>query len=394
MKILTGIYGPYPFNKYGTATVYPFPYGGMEHQTMVTQHRYWILDRGDEGFVHEMGHHWFGDLITCATWADIWINEGGATLTEAIYAGELNGKEGYNSSIRGKINFYFKRNSNNSGSPIYAVPLNRFFGVDSYLIYDKAAIVMHLLKLNVGDDQFYKILNEIFEAWKYKSITTADFEQEWIIRTENSLVDIELFFDQWVYGAGHPEYTIESKITNVMNEEYQFEIKLNQIHSNAMGINGFVPNVFTTPIRIITKNEDRSDTTEVLLNDKKEQVYPLTLDYIPTEISLDEMTTLHALSESTITSAESQGQLSQLQIYPNPVSNGYSNLYLPLENSTNNLTIKLLDLQGNTIKEVFDGINDGKNIVYNIYTNNLAKGIYFVMIDLNGEKQMKKLIVN
>ena len=394
MKILTEKYGPYPFNKYGTATVYPFPYGGMEHQTMVTQHRYWILDRGDVGFVHEMGHHWFGDLITCATWADIWINEGGATITEAIYANELYGIEGYNNSIRGKINFYFKRNSNNSGSPIYAVPLNRFFGADSYLIYDKAAIVMHLLKQNIGDEQFYRILNEIFEEWKYKSITTAEFLKEWTDRTESSLVDMDLFFDQWVYGAGHPEYTIESKLNQVVEDEYQFNIKLKQIHSEVIGINGLVPDVFVTPIRIITESESRSDTTEILINDKIEQDFSLNLDYIPTDIYLDEMTTLHKLSESIITSAETDVHFSDMQLYPNPVSSGYSNLYVPIENTTTNLNIQLVDLQGNVVNEIFEGINDGKNINYMINTNNLATGIYFVVIDLNGSKQLKKLIVN
>ena len=394
MKILTDLYGPYPFNKYGTATVYPFPYGGMEHQTMVTQHRYWIQDRGDVGFVHEMGHHWFGDLITCATWADIWINEGGATITEAIYANELYGIEEYNNSIRGKINFYFRRNSNNSGSPIYAVPLNRFFGADSYLIYDKAAIVMHLLKLNIGDEQFYRILNEIFEKWKYKSITTAEFLKEWTDRTESSLIDMDLFFDQWVYGSGHPEYTIESKLTQVIDDEYQFNIKLKQIHSEVIGINGFVPDYFVTPIRIITENENTSDTTEILINDKIEQDFSLSLDYIPTDIYLDEMTTLHKLSESLITSTETNEQFSEIKLYPNPVSSGHSNLYLPIENITNNLTINLIDLQGTVIEEIFNGINDGKNINYKINTNNLSTGIYFVVIDLNGKKELRKLIVN
>ncbi len=393
MQILTDNYGPYPFVKYGTATVYPFPYGGMEHQTMVTQHRFWIQDLGDAGFVHEMGHHWFGDLITCATWADIWFQEGGATLTEAIYFGDLYGYNNYVSAMRNKINYYFRKNSNNSSGPIYAVPINKFFGDDSYLIYDKAAIVFHLLKQNVGDDQFFAILQQIFEEWKYKSITTAEFEQEWIDRVENPIVDIETFFEQWVYGAGHPEYEMDAELLNIENDEYQFRIDLTQVqryHSQ----NSQVSDLFITPIRIITTNENRTDTTEILLNDKIEQSFNLTLDYIPTDIYLDELTTLHQLNETTATSAETDNQLTEIELYPNPISSGNANLFVPLKNTMNNLSIKLIDTQGRTLQNIFDGINDGKSINYKINADKLTTGIYFVVINLNGKRKMRKLIVN
>ena len=82
IKVFSGLYGQYPFihEKYGQAQ---FGWsGGMEHQTITS------LSEFDEDLeAHELSHHWFGDKVTCADWQDIWLNEGFATYSEAVYFG-------------------------------------------------------------------------------------------------------------------------------------------------------------------------------------------------------------------------------------------------------------------------------------------------------------------
>ena len=88
-------FGRYPYQTYGHVAVSPVPFGGMEHQTMTTVNRRWLVGDQELGYAHEVAHQWIGDEVTCATWADIWLNEGGATWGEALWAEHYAGNPGY-----------------------------------------------------------------------------------------------------------------------------------------------------------------------------------------------------------------------------------------------------------------------------------------------------------
>ncbi|HMK39102.1 MAG TPA: M1 family metallopeptidase, partial [Bacteroidota bacterium] len=83
------LFGPYPWDKYGMCSVTPFAYGGMEHQTITTIHE--ALQTNEDVVVHELAHQWWGDLVTCGTWADIWLNESFATYSEGLWRETLGG---------------------------------------------------------------------------------------------------------------------------------------------------------------------------------------------------------------------------------------------------------------------------------------------------------------
>ncbi|MCX6163963.1 MAG: M1 family aminopeptidase, partial [Ignavibacteriae bacterium] len=146
-------FGEYPFEKNGFATIQSgagFTWGGMENQTLVSLcPNCWT----ETTVIHEFAHMWFGDLVTCGTWADVWLNEGFATFMEAIWAERTGGYSSYKAIINAKRNYYLY---NNSGFPLY-VPawVNWTPGNDSLynvgIIYNKGACVLHLLRYALGD---------------------------------------------------------------------------------------------------------------------------------------------------------------------------------------------------------------------------------------------------
>src|SRR4029079_11279931 len=104
---LTGV--PFPYNKYDQTIVAEFQFGGMENITATTMADTEIfladVDLFREGIVvdlvsHELAHSWFGDLVTCRNWAELWLNEGFATYMEAAYREKVNGRDDYIKAIR------------------------------------------------------------------------------------------------------------------------------------------------------------------------------------------------------------------------------------------------------------------------------------------------------
>lgn len=394
MDILVDNYGTYPFATYGTVSVFPFPYGGMEHQTMVTQNRYWLNDEQDAGFVHEMGHHWFGNSMTCATWADIWINEGGASYTEAIYLEDLEGPQSYRNVIERQVREVLKRNPDNSAIPVYAIPLSSFFNTNAYLIYDKGSIIHNQMRLNLGDDQFFRVLKEILEDFKYKSVTTAEYKDAWKKKAVNPLVDIDTFFDQWVYKPGYPDFEIKTKVTILDENKFDVYVNLNQIQKDNLLVNPDVTDVFETPVRFkLYKDEDNYELSEVFVNKEKNQTFYFENTFFPVKVEIDPVSILHNTFSSVITSVQLEDYVGDLELYPNPSTEGISQLNMNIKNIVQNANIELIDLLGNKVQTIYNGRLNPISIGYKIFTNGLAKGIYIVNINLDGVYTSKKLII-
>lgn len=192
----TGNYGQYPFinEKYG---ICQFPWGGgMEHQTITSQGGF-----AEYLNAHELSHQWWGDAITCKTWYDIWLNEGMATFSEALWFERKSG--GSFAAYKTRMN-QRRPSSSSWGGTVYCYDISSVYSIfNTDLSYNKAAWVVHMLRHVVGDATFFSSLAAYRAAYEGGSATTEDFRAVF----ENvSGKDLAWFFDEWVYKGGVPYY--------------------------------------------------------------------------------------------------------------------------------------------------------------------------------------------
>ncbi len=249
------LFGAYPFaeEKYG---IYEFGFpGGMEHQTMTGQGRF------DEALTaHELSHQWWGDLVTCATWHDVWLNEGFATYSEALWLERQAGGDGAQ-ALAGAM--AARRPQRVDGS-VYVDDVgseSRIFSKDfSYL---KAGWVLHMLRHVLGDERFFATLAAYRNLYAYAAATTEDFRTVAETSYGSSLV---WFFDPWLYGIGAPSYRFGWRETTAGGRDW-VELSVAQTQDTGWP-------TFAMPIDVRVTSGDR-DATHVIWNVARTQHFLL-----------------------------------------------------------------------------------------------------------------------
>lgn len=269
--IFAGLFGEYPFirEKYGMSI---FPWGGaMEHQCNTSygsslirgNHTYdWIL-------VHELAHMWFGDMITCDTWPDIWMNEGFASYLEALWIEDDQGFNGYLNYMR-----YSQPVSDPSG-PIYDP--NPLF--DGNTVYNKGAWVLHMLRGVMGDDAFFQGMYAYANHpdHQYGTIQTRQFQH---IMEDYYGSDLDWFFDQWVWGMNRPTYRYSWLHEENSNGRHEVFLHIRQTQNSPS------PNVFTMPIQVFARING-VDTVVTVWNDRRTDDLRFVVNDQPTMVRLD-----------------------------------------------------------------------------------------------------------
>ncbi len=323
-------FGPYPFlkEKYGHAQ---FDWGGgMEHQTCSS-----MVNFGGYLVAHELAHQWFGDKITCLNWENIWINEGFATYSEAIYAEFLGGKEGYTTNITDKIN-----RAKLAKSSIFvkaATNENEIF--NSNRTYSKGAVVLHMLRGIVGDEVFFNILKTyIASKHAYNSATTEDF-QAIVEQVTNQKFDY--FFSQWIYGESYPKYSYSWQAVPKSTGGFELIVDVSQQTNTT-------PTFFKMPIQFQIKTE-KGTTLQTVMNDKATQRFILNTIDKPTELIFDPNNFI--LKDA---SGQNQGVLSteqsietKLTIGPNPTHENINISFVMPQ--TAEAEFSLININGNQI---------------------------------------------
>ncbi len=267
LGILAECYGEYPFldEKYGQAE---FPWGGaMEHQTCTS------MGHGAFGefiMVHELAHQWWGDLVTCATFHDIWLNEGFATYSEALYAEALEGPAAYREEM--KMAQYY-------GPGTLYVPVTddwtRIF--DRALTYNKASWVPHMVRGVLGDSTFFAALNAYRTAFAYRSASTADFAE---VISEASGRDLRPMINRWIREPGYPIYRYDWAEA-AEGPGWAARVRLRQVQDTP---------VFPMPVQLVVRIEgEGGDTLRTFQVDctGRDSTYTLDLPRRPLRVDVD-----------------------------------------------------------------------------------------------------------
>lgn len=199
MELFDSLFGMYPFaaEKYGHAQC-NFG-GGMEHQTITFCGGFWY-----ELLAHELAHHWFGDKVTCASWEDIWLNEGFATYLSGLCYEHYTPTQYWYPWLNAEMSYVC---SAPDGSVFVddTTVASRIF--DPRLSYAKGAMVLHQLRWVIGDSAWYAAVNAYLNdtALAYSFATTSQLQQHFETAANQNL---SWYFSDWYYGEGFPTYSL------------------------------------------------------------------------------------------------------------------------------------------------------------------------------------------
>jgi len=272
----------YPWEKYAQVMVDDFVAGGMENSSATTNNSNSLVHpklapeyfTGEDDLIsHELGHQWFGDLVTCKDWGDIWLNEGFATFLEAVWTEAHYGKDQADYERWNNAREWFESNS------LWNKPIVRHDFDDSSEFdgnaYNKAGWVLYMLREQTGEDAFYRGLKYYLEVNRGKSVVTADLAKA---IEESAHVNVDQFFSQWLYGAGAPRFDLSYTYDG---EKHQVMLTVKQIQR----VEGRV-GLFRVPVEVaITTGSGPKVYNFTVSKDK--QTFPLPAESAPLMVLFD-----------------------------------------------------------------------------------------------------------
>ena len=201
----------YPWPKYAQICVDEYAWGGMEHTSATTLNLNTLHDERAHQDVssinlvaHELAHQWWGDLLTCKDWGELWLNESFATYFATLWREHDEGWDEAAWERHREAESYFGEDARYRRSIVnykYNSPMNMF---DSHS-YPKGGRVLHMLRFELGDDSFWRALRRYAEVNQFRTVETADLR---IAIEDATGQGMSWFFDQWVYHGGHPEFAV------------------------------------------------------------------------------------------------------------------------------------------------------------------------------------------
>jgi aminopeptidase N len=360
------LFTPYPFKneKYGHAEC-NFD-GGMEHQTMT------FLGRNDFNhftMAHELGHQWFGDMVTCGSWQDIWLNEGFATYCLYLTYEYL---ENDNSSKIYLKNLWSNIVSNPQGSVFCndTTSVSRIF--NSTLSYYKGAYVLHMLRWVLGDRDFFQGIRNYLNdpKLKYGFARTCDLKKH---LEDQSGKDLTGFFAEWYYGTGVPDYNIQFKQQPDLNT--LITINQTQYNSNV--------SFFAMPVPVEFKGANK-DTTIVFNHMYSGQTFYFNPGFKIDSVFFDP--DRHILHYDFQLILNQNVVEEKFIIMPDPTSK-----FLEVQHKSGIIKqIRILNMEG---KQVFAVPTKQEDSLLKLNIQNLTPGVYILRIGTSDWNETKKFIV-
>ncbi|MBM4169411.1 MAG: T9SS type A sorting domain-containing protein [Ignavibacteria bacterium] len=364
LQIFSDLFGQYPFvtEKYGHAQ---FGWGGgMEHQTMSSMGGF-----SESLVAHELAHQWFGDMITMRTWPDIWLNEGFATYSVALFRERYYGPSGYWSTM--EYDMGRARDATGTISVKDTSTVSRLFSGN--LVYGKGATVLHMLRKVVGDSLFFIALKAyaLDPAFRFGTASTADLQ--WVFE-RTSGKNLKYFFDQWIYGEKFPRYQL-SWGWKEEGGRYRTRATISQTTGTSN------PTFFIMPIDLRFSAAGR-DTTITVVNDSLTQSFTFHLSFAPHTALLDPDRWILRDAQSIQVEIEGTPTIPTdfllAQNYPNPFNTGTTIEYAIPRASF--VRIAVYDVWGRELDVLVDRIHDiGMHRVR--WDSHNSSGVYFVRLE-------------
>jgi aminopeptidase N len=386
MTHYSDLFGEYPFEKNGFATLNnSFPWGGMENQTLIEL----CPNCWDENLVsHEFAHQWFGDLISPATWSDVWLNEGFASYCEALWYEYTTGYTRYKQQISSQSGSYF---SGNPHWPIYnpewsEVTPNINTLYNYAITYAKGSCVLHMLRYVVGDSLFFEILQSYASdpIHKYDIVSTADFNAK-----VNSVTgeDLDWFFDQWVYSPDHPVYQNSYTILE-SGQNWDLELTINQVQQNTA--------FFKMPVELKITFSDATDTLVTINNDVNNEVFNFLFSKEPINLVFDPQSNIILKAANTTLVSVEDGEQLPLEFkleqnYPNPFNPSTTIRFTLPEKEF--VTLKIYDVMGDEVAVLLNEEKETGSHSIEFDASRLASGTYFYKLQAGNNIETRKMIL-
>ena len=365
MDLFEELFEPYPYSneKYGHAQTNIG--GGMEHTTVSFMGSF-----GRSLIAHELAHQWFGNKVTCGTWKDIWLNEGLATYLSGLVVENLDGPTSF---VNWKGSLINNITSFSNGA-VYlteseASSVNRIFS--SRLSYNKGAMVSHMLRWKIGDENFFQglrnFLTDPLLAFGYAVTDDLQMHLE-----AASGMDLTEFFADWVYGQGYPTYSVSA--SNIGNGQATVTINQSQSHSSV--------SFFEMPVEVRLFGSGNQVLDVVLEHTSNGQQFIVNTPFVLTAAAVDPKRHIISRNNNAILGINTIDLANVIQLVPNPTS---SNLKVDYPQNINLENIKVYSNLGQLVMET-------QNSLLNV--SSLSSGVYYLAFTTSEGTYHKKFIKN
>jgi aminopeptidase N len=381
LKIFSDLFGQYPFikEKYGHVE---FGWGGgMEHQTITSLGTYAFTE---STIAHELAHQWFGDMITCRSWSDLWLNEGFASYCEALYDEKQYGTSSYNSDM--VFFLFFAKSAHGNLHLTDTVSSGGSAMFDFSLVYSKGASVLHMLRYVLGDSVFFASMKAYANepSLRFSSASTSDFRG---VCERVSGKDLKYFFDEWIEGELYPIYSHSLRVTP-QGRSFQATVRIRQTTGTAN------PAYFNMPLDLRFFGSGL-DTTVSVFNTAGDQSFSFTFAVSPDSVKLDPDNWILKDIQKAPTGVHSDPfipqEMSLQQNFPNPF-NPTTTIRYELS-STTRVALAIYDILGRKVKTLIDKEQPAGYYSLQWDALHVSSGIYFCRLNAGMLCQTKKMAI-
>ncbi len=268
----------YPWEKYAQIIVREYVSGAMENTSAVIFGDFMYAKNNSLGgkfnedvVSHELFHHWFGDLVTCESWANLPLNESFATYGEYLWKEHKYGRMEADFHLSLDLNNYL-RESKVKQEDLIRFDYNSILGMFDSHSYAKGGRVLHMLRNHIGDKAFFQGLQSYLEDNAFQTVEIHDLR---IAMEKVSGRDLNWFFNQWFLSSGHPELEVDYSYNgNILKVEIKQKQNLNNTPLYQL----------PTSVQIYTGNTIRREY--ITLNGKT-SVFKFNMDKKPDFVDLD-----------------------------------------------------------------------------------------------------------